>query len=47
MMREEKKDLLEKLAPLVSKGYVLLDPTMPSKGSYVSDWNVRVNDVID
>jgi predicted transcriptional regulator of viral defense system len=43
MRHTEKKDLLEKLNPLISKGYVLLDPTIPAKGSYISNWNVRAN----
>jgi predicted transcriptional regulator of viral defense system len=43
MRHEEKKDLLEKLSPLITKGYVLLDPTIPSKGPYISNWNIRAN----
>jgi len=43
MRHEEKSDLLEKLIPLITKGYVLLDPTIPSKGPYISHWNVRAN----
>lgn len=39
----EKNDLLESLAPLITKGYVLLDPTIPSRGPYISKWNVRAN----
>jgi len=40
---KEKQGLLEKLMPLITTGYVLLDPTIPSKGSYNSKWNVRAN----
>ena len=39
----EKIDLMDRLIPLITKGYVLLDPTISSKGSFVSKWNVRVN----
>jgi predicted transcriptional regulator of viral defense system len=39
----EKKDLIGKLVPLLTKGYVLLDPTIPSKGPYISNWNIRAN----
>lgn len=42
-LNKEKKDLAGKLIPLITKGYVLLDPTMPSKGSYISEWNIRAN----
>jgi predicted transcriptional regulator of viral defense system len=43
MMHKEKNDLLDRIIPLITKGYVLLDPTIPSKGPYISSWNVRAN----
>jgi len=36
-------DLMDKLKPLITKGYVLLDPSIPPTGPFVSKWNVRVN----
>lgn len=35
--------LVKKLLPLLSKGYALLDPSVPAKGPYVARWNIRVN----
>jgi len=43
MRRREKKELLDKLMPLITTGYVLLDPTIPSTGPYISRWKVRAN----
>jgi predicted transcriptional regulator of viral defense system len=40
---KDNKGLIEKLEPLLNTGYVLLDPSIPARGSYVSKWNVRVN----
>ena len=37
------KGMADQLKPLITTGYVLLDPTIPGKGSLVSKWNVRVN----
>jgi len=38
-----KEDLVNKLVPMIKEGYVLLDPTIPERGSYISNWNVRAN----
>lgn len=35
--------LMDKLKPLITTGYVLLDPTIQTKGPFVSRWKVRVN----
>jgi predicted transcriptional regulator of viral defense system len=43
MRHSEKKGLLEKLITLINSGYVMLDPTIPSMGPYISRWNVRAN----
>jgi predicted transcriptional regulator of viral defense system len=43
MRHREKKDLIEKLIPVINSGYVLLDPTISSTGPYISKWNVRAN----
>lgn len=39
----ESIDLVDELKQLITTGYVLLDPTIPPKGPFVSKWNVRVN----
>jgi len=42
------KGLVDKLKPLITTGYVLLDPTISAKGPFVSKWNMRVNlDLVD
>lgn len=38
-----KKAYLKKWKERISKGYSLLDPTMPKKGKYDSKWKLRIN----
>jgi predicted transcriptional regulator of viral defense system len=35
--------LINELQPRISKGYALLDPSAPPKGTFVARWNIRVN----
>ena len=39
----EGSTLINKLRPLISEGYALLDPSAPPKGPFVARWNIRVN----
>ncbi|MFV2044788.1 MAG: type IV toxin-antitoxin system AbiEi family antitoxin domain-containing protein [Anaerolineales bacterium] len=35
--------LLESIRSLMTEGYALLDPSLPSRGKYVARWRLRVN----
>lgn len=36
-------EIIERLQPLVSASYILLDPSLPASGRYLAKWRIRAN----